>query len=607
MIRVTSTALNAGVLARQCIESVKRQSFKEWTHDFVDAKSTDDTVLQALGAASGDPRVTIHKNETNRLSVFGNLLPLWRAFDDDDIIVWVDGDDRLANDEVLETIYQTHKSGALVTYGQFIWSDGTMGFAAQVGPDPRSEAWRATHLKTFRAGLVKKIKDEDLRWPATGDYFQFVTDGAIMLPLLEMVPERAVFISKILHIYNHNHSHMAQRPQDFALEAEVGAYIRRLPRYKPIAQMNKPQIAPTGYWAGDTAHLHHNCSMPLATWIATYLAAKKDSAVYDFGCGVGSYLKVLHENGFEQLLGFEGDIPTPRMFEHIQQRDLTQPYTVVMKGNVICLEVAEHIPAEFEDVFLDNVTGACNDRLILSWAIRGQGGDGHVNCLDNYEVIGRICKRGFKYLPLESAEARAVITDLPWFKNTIMIFERIPESEAVQIPTNILPIRKLEIGAGPVPHEGYEHNDLNPGPGIDHVGAIQDLDFPDGTFVEVYGTGAFEHLTYAQAIKFLKKSLRWLTPGGVLDINTPDMMGWVADAIHERKFPAWITAAFEGWCRWPGDEHKSFWTEPLLVMALHEVGFERVHVYQRWAYVGPEDWHICVKAYRPKHLADPKP
>jgi predicted SAM-dependent methyltransferase len=159
--------------------------------------------------------------------------------------------------------------------------------------------------------------------------------------------------------------------------------------------------------------------------------------------------------------------------------------------------------------------------------------------------------------------------------------------------------RKLEIGCGPLPTPGYEHNDLNPGPGVDHVGAIQDLNFPDSTFIEVYGTGCLEHLTFLQAVKFLKKALKWLAPGGMLNVNVPDMMGWVKDAIHESKDPKWIAAAFEGWCRWPGDEHKSFWTEQLLVMALYEVGFEKVDVYQRWAYAGPHDWHVCVKAYRP--------
>ena len=58
--------------------------------------------------------------------------------------------------------------------------------------------------------------------------------------------------------------------------------------------------------------------------------------------------------------------------------------------------------------------------------------------------------------------------------------------------------RHLEIGSGPSPRPGYEHNDVNPGPHIEHVGATHDLEFPDETFVEVFGTGALEHMTFEQ-------------------------------------------------------------------------------------------------------------
>lgn len=800
-IRVTSTALNAGVLAKECIESVRKQSFDEaeWTHDFFDAKSDDDTYEQARLGRKNDLRVRVHRNEV-RKSVFENLLPLWRSFDDNDIIVWLDGDDRLATHAVFDIIYEVHKSGALITYGQYQLASGQIGIAAQVGDDPRSETWRATHLKTFRAGLVKRIRDEDFRDPTTGDYVRFATDQTVMFPLLEMAPHHAAFIPHVLHIYNEQHGHMARSPQDLEKELAVVRHIRSLPRYNPLDNPRRgPRIASTGYWGGSDAHEHHNCSKPLANWIANYLGDQKDTRVYDFGCGVGAYLEVLHTSGFRNLLGFEGDPPQVRRFKGIKQHDLTKPLVLPPEdqGNVVCLEVAEHIPAEFEDVFLDNVTGACKKggRLIMSWAVRGQGGDGHVNCLDNHEAIEHITRRGFKLLVEETKAARSVITDLPWFADTTLVFKKcatrtgkkIPkiihqiwigplpppeklmttwktmhpdweyrlwtseqgwenqakidamlewngkadimryeilekfggvlvdaDSECVQpldesfleheafacwehelvrfgliatgyvgsapgtplmrvcidvikqaplvgrawqsvgplfftamaknFPLHVFPSRmfipkhqtgvdapgdapiyakqfwgstfgyesiaeqtgvkkprKLEIGCGPLPTPGYEHNDLNAGPGVDHVGPIQELEFPDGTFIEVYGNGCVEHLTFQQAIKFLKKAIHWLTPGGMLHFNVPDMVGWMRDEIHGRKDAAWRKAAFEGWCRWPGDEHKSFWTEQLVVMTLHEIGYEKIDVYQRWAYAGPEDWHVCVKAYKPTY------
>ena len=76
-------------------------------------------------------------------------------------IVWLDGDDELTP-HALERVLDAHRKGAWVTYGQFS-IDGRLGFAAPVGDNPRREEWHATHLKTFRAGLVKHMRDDDFR------------------------------------------------------------------------------------------------------------------------------------------------------------------------------------------------------------------------------------------------------------------------------------------------------------------------------------------------------------------------------------------------------------------------------------------------------------
>jgi hypothetical protein len=69
----------------------------------------------------------------------------------------------------------------------------------------------------------------------------------------------------------------------------------------------------------------------------------------------------------------------------------------------------------------------------MSWALRGQGGHGHVNCLNNDEAIERFTSRGMIYLEKETESARAVIDpiknsiedkQLPWFKNTTLVFKK---------------------------------------------------------------------------------------------------------------------------------------------------------------------------------------
>ena len=190
--------------------------------------------------------------------------------------------------------------------------------------------------------------------------------------------------------------------------------------------MEDKEIAKTGYWNGETAHLHHVHSQELSNWICNFLKDYKSKNLFDFGCGLGNYLKDLKDNGFLYLTGFEADPPKNKVFDNIYKQDLTISFDLSPnKGNVISLEVGEHIPAEFMDIYLDNVTNNCDNYLITSWAIRGQEGFGHVNCLNNEEIIPLIEKRRFTYLKEESESARSVIKNNTWwFKNTILIFKK---------------------------------------------------------------------------------------------------------------------------------------------------------------------------------------
>ena len=185
------------------------------------------------------------------------------------------------------------------------------------------------------------------------------------------------------------------------------------------------EIAETGYWNGETAHIHHVHCKELSNWICEFLKNEKDKYLNDLGCGLGNYLNDLRNNGFTKLNGYEGD-PSPKSkFGFIFKCDLTKKLKDINIGNIISLEVGEHIPAEFMDIYLDNITNNCDNYLITSWAVRGQEGFGHVNCLDNHEVIPLIESRGFTYLKEESESARSVIKDNTWwFKNTILIFKK---------------------------------------------------------------------------------------------------------------------------------------------------------------------------------------
>jgi tryptophanyl-tRNA synthetase len=178
----------------------------------------------------------------------------------------------------------------------------------------------------------------------------------------------------------------------------------------------------TGYWNQEVSQHHVHCDM-LAKWLVDTL--DKGLPTFDFGCGVGFYSDILYRNGFKKVYGFEGEVPKNKIYKKILQQDLTQKFKCKVQGNVICLEVAEHIPKKYSKVFLDNITKPAKDLLIMSWAVRGQMGIGHVNCRNNDEAIEEIESRGFLYNEKLTEQGRLSVSEkCSWFRKSLLVFNR---------------------------------------------------------------------------------------------------------------------------------------------------------------------------------------
>jgi 2-polyprenyl-3-methyl-5-hydroxy-6-metoxy-1,4-benzoquinol methylase len=236
---IISTVLNKEKYVSRCIESVQRQTFEDWTHIFIDAKSDDETLKHAARqVARGSTLQTRLVDNSVRKAALENAVETWNTLPDDEIVVWLDGDDWLAHDRALEVVAETYTDPDVwLTYGQFIMPDGTIGFASRypAGLRVRTIDWRATHLKTFRAGLVKKIKPSDLLKP-NGAWCDLAIDHAVMYPLLEMAGERYACIDRVVCVYNFASSWWASH--DVAARATERAEddrFRSMPSYDRLA------------------------------------------------------------------------------------------------------------------------------------------------------------------------------------------------------------------------------------------------------------------------------------------------------------------------------------------------------------------------------------
>lgn len=182
-------------------------------------------------------------------------------------------------------------------------------------------------------------------------------------------------------------------------------------------------ITDRGIWTSTDETNTHMFDEPLCKAIIKGL--KHGMTVVDLGCGNGAYTMALRNAGF-MCIGYDGSPLTEELTGGICRiLDLSEPVQIGRYDLVLSLEVGEHIPSKYEDVFIKNLDNACRMFIILSWAIEGQPGTGHVNCRNNDYVIGKMRDRGFFYCPESTQELRDSST-LPWFKNTLLVFQRMP-------------------------------------------------------------------------------------------------------------------------------------------------------------------------------------
>lgn len=239
MIVVTSTAKRAGAAAARCVLSVREQSFPEPFFHFYTAADpeTAEVVRAAVDASPGVPCSTfVYEHGCPSLE---NLLRMWRSLKPHDVVVWLDGDDELTPGAIEHVRRMHHWPGVWLTYGSFVRSDGLLDYlwAHQFGrryvSPPRFATWRATHLRTFRAGLVQALDESHFRSLTTGAFYEFSTDVVVMVPLLELAGERYTVSTDVLCRYNFDGAAHARRKRE---ELDVVSELRAREPLAPLEQ-----------------------------------------------------------------------------------------------------------------------------------------------------------------------------------------------------------------------------------------------------------------------------------------------------------------------------------------------------------------------------------
>lgn len=187
----------------------------------------------------------------------------------------------------------------------------------------------------------------------------------------------------------------------------------------------KPEISESGGWVGFNEHY---LDEKLLNSIISLTQNKNIKTCNDLGAGCQArYSLKLNESGIS-VNAFDYN-PEILKIKSISTNviDLTEKQEILKADLVLCLEVGEHIPDRFFNDLLYNITSASRRHIILSWAIIGQDGHGHVNCKSNFGIIYQLSKFGFS-LCLDDTDFLRNNASLPWFKHSLFVFEKLDKS-----------------------------------------------------------------------------------------------------------------------------------------------------------------------------------
>jgi SAM-dependent methyltransferase len=159
------------------------------------------------------------------------------------------------------------------------------------------------------------------------------------------------------------------------------------------------------------------------------------SSVVDFGCGTGSWLSVFERHG-ASVFGLEGGSPAPSQLQIeprlVQRVDLEKRIDLGrMFDLAVTLEVAEHLPADCAETFVESLARHA-DAVLFSAAVPGQGGTHHINEQWPCYWAERFAAHGFEcfdILRLRIWEDERVAW---WYRQNVMIYARGGAADALR-------------------------------------------------------------------------------------------------------------------------------------------------------------------------------
>lgn len=155
-----------------------------------------------------------------------------------------------------------------------------------------------------------------------------------------------------------------------------------------------------------------------------------DAAVADFGAGSGHYATWLNDTGLVTAYAFDGSPDIELVTKNaVLSADLGKPLSLWRKFSwTICLEVAEHIPADLTATFLRNLDAHTEQGLVLSWARPGLQGMGNANPRTEAEVLGLVQQHTGLQVDQDLTGKLRAASSVAYLADSLLVLVRSPSS-----------------------------------------------------------------------------------------------------------------------------------------------------------------------------------
>lgn len=265
------TAYNDEKWVEYNIASILNQTYSNYKVLYYDDASTDNTYQEVSKIVENNSKFTVTTRKNNMQALF-SYEECIKQIKEDEILVCMSADDWLYDNNVLENLNKYYNNNDVwMTYGKFVAWDGEEAIEAnpQNTPYPdfiheysfyRKDHWRASHLRTFRGSLLKKVDLSEFKSNMDGSYFDHAADLALTYPCLEMCGKDKIGILDFYsYVYNASPD-VSQRTKNRESNQDNTKYeieIRNRKAYNKLKDINSlPKKQPQVNVFGDNKERH---------------------------------------------------------------------------------------------------------------------------------------------------------------------------------------------------------------------------------------------------------------------------------------------------------------------------------------------------------------